>query len=152
MADIDTGKIRANAAFLERKGWSKSAVLERAAADTIESLSRELAEAKEQLAAVTARDTYLCTLLVQWHDTDGPTPVPAEAMLRYLIGSEAKAKHQLAESERMAAARNKLNGELAQENERLRALLIRARNSTIPHSMRFDIDAALTAPASGGAT
>jgi hypothetical protein len=66
-------------------------------------------------------------------------------------------RHQLAESERLSAARNKLNGELAMENDRLREALrkygwhllscdkVRYSGEGYPCTCNFD--AALTAPA-----
>ncbi len=45
-----TYKLRGNAAFLERKGWSKSAVLESDAAKTITALRSALTEAQQEIA------------------------------------------------------------------------------------------------------
>lgn len=126
-------------------------------AEEIERLSRELAES---LSHEGAKDLHIAEL-EQRASTQ-------EAALRGYLGliledgyevNVAQLKHQLAESERLADAFNRGNRELAMENERLREALRKygSHDGACPTYKQSHLnctcgfDAALTAPASGGA-
>jgi hypothetical protein len=149
MADIDTGKAqRLQVATRDKKGrlvhvpWVRASDYDTLAADR-DRLSRELAEAKE-VAKRLARDVNDC--------------IDAQNELHETI---YQYQQRLAESERLAAARNQLNGVLAMENERLRWALRRygqhtdrclsLENGLMGSECTCGFFAAL-APASGGAT
>jgi hypothetical protein len=106
-------------------------------------LSRELAEANTRLAGALAL-------------------LPDDTLCGDLQRAALAFKQQLAESERLAAARNKLNGELAMEGERLREALRKygahyygcrflLDDGGGPYTCTCGLDAALTAQAPRGA-